>query len=1735
MNKTNGKMAAVLGLLFLLTIAGVCKEQVWGVKGSTVAETITYQKKDETAQIGTAKNPFTILEVVPNQTMAAVGYLFSGCEPVDISSNTAAMLKYQEVFGDYDTATRTYGTQGIAEVEMKVYGVFAADFPNDLGYGASVDNQVSNEAADKLHFGQYGYFEHVADGQGSYRYVPAQGNLSGYFTPFAENEVPKAGEATYRWVPLISYEQTQDNVAPKQSLGAYYLTGNTYTNQGLDEKDDSKSYFAFEEGSSASPFYGQTLISDVESYYPENNSALTLERDEIGTAQDVEEKRFYQFRYEQVYHTYAEYGIAHKNQWIKALFGEQQDVVTQVVTVTPEQLQGENIKKGDSILWDADMVIFHDSQVAIPVNISGLTHQNTSFDKTFSGHDLTGDAYHALIRRQASGSPAMVFMDGSAMRIADSNMGKLYGVLNSVGAKYYYNVYCNSEETGENNQPLWVAEKDANAAENQWIYDMPDKAGFFAGSQSFVLNWDGTDDIFTKVIKEDETLCENTETVLAAMGRMYPSAHSFGVGVSSSDTISYKTKVDILELQPVAEFIYGASDWRSYYLGLLPKDFVGNSENLEEDVNVTTMATYEFNGKEEDLNTCYDMILIGASQNEENGLVENGQGGYNDKKLNNYDENGNLISALAYATVGDLVSTDNGEVYYSDYSRFKNICDFDRPERYKEDNFHWISGTIDAWNNSTSQSASFIGANNGSDISQCNIRYNATDVTQKKYKELLDFSVKNPIVVDGLLFDDQKEVDKNVVDSSSFIYALAKVATSTENNTETYVVRYEDIRSSKATEYNQLVLEPACDLLFSSEPNQNFAAQGEGGKPVEYSYQVADTSDKTIDKSTIRNNDQTDENNNHVLRYHFTVQGKPEAKYKVSLAIDSDGNGDFSSEETTEDLYILDTTEGVLENTTVNQSRSEYLMAGHSYMVVRKLPETERGMLPWELRVEQTDSSSIRYVENGYTRVPGAEPETIRVLQMNLTSEDDMGTNVDTKINFADTQSDVGKRFQKYLGNVDDYDIQVTFMENYSKKSDVLSFNKYSEDAETWTAYLMQYDMLILGFMDEASFTDNEVFLAGFEAFVKAGKSVILSHDMVSDKSFAYPSAEFYLDGLNWKYKDTQDTCWAVNQETSAYLRQLSGQMKKTYAMLPNGATSFGSYARTYSRGKNVSLLPDKNLKVAYLYRWDSSGLFQGNWKFTEDKSTCAWMTRKDYLYQVPGVGENICSLMDNSIRTMVFASRVKAEDTTDRKIVNPSANNAVVEKSSLKWIDSCNTNTVKMANRGQITQYPFAIEDTISVATTHAQNYKLNLEENESSAFDMRFGVDGAFDEWADVPKTEVAWNEYATEKNYGALVYNNGNSYGYAQVNESNSASRNGGAFTSMNVQIETNDGQKLEHIITFLTADAKGNINLSPQLENLEPGSYTYYLGSTGFTSTNLEQLNENPYWHDDCIYGTARMSITDGTDEMEYSLDMSAMAQWMGIDASDIKNVTVCLYGMSSTQDNPPRFGSADTKEYVSQLETTIGGDTIVWFNLSNDGDDSTNIYSAKDGDSANNYYIYTKDNITYTGFGHAATMTDDEIRLFINTMISSFRSSPSAPYVTVENEDVINNGSISTLYAEEKENVSVKEVLLKVNDDSNTAGKKIYRMKVTSDGAKADSLRLTDGSTIQENEDGTFTVEKGKVYVLSVPYGDETTENTIAGEGKLTYQVSLSATYQNQTLSSDRRTIRVMSMPLFGLD
>lgn len=83
------------------------------------------------------------------------------------------------------------------------------------------------------------------------------------------------------------------------------------------------------------------------------------------------------------------------------------------------------------------------------------------------------------------------------------------------------------------------------------------------------------------------------------------------------------------------------------------------------------------------------------------------------------------------------------------------------------------------------------------------------------------------------------------------------------------------------------------------------------------------------------------------------------------------------------------------------------------------------------------------------------------------------------------------------------------------------------------------------------------------------------------------------------------------------------------------------------------------------------------------------------------------------------------------------------------------------------------------------------------------------------------------------------------------------------------------------------------------------------------------------------------------------------------------------------------------------------EVTVWYCLA-DGKDRGNgksdTYGVSPNDASNNYYIYSKDNIFYSGVGHSKVEGDMEAKLFINTMIGAYRVSYEPPIVEVLNPE-----------------------------------------------------------------------------------------------------------------------------------
>ena len=77
------------------------------------------------------------------------------------------------------------------------------------------------------------------------------------------------------------------------------------------------------------------------------------------------------------------------------------------------------------------------------------------------------------------------------------------------------------------------------------------------------------------------------------------------------------------------------------------------------------------------------------------------------------------------------------------------------------------------------------------------------------------------------------------------------------------------------------------------------------------------------------------------------------------------------------------------------------------------------------------------------------------------------------------------------------------------------------------------------------------------------------------------------------------------------------------------------------------------------------------------------------------------------------------------------------------------------------------------------------------------------------------------------------------------------------------------------------------------------------------------------------------------------------------------------------------------------------DLIVWYTLMSSREEANNPshpYNMNPRDVRNNYYIYTKGNITYSGVGHSKVTDREEMKLYINTLIAAYKAAMVPPSI-----------------------------------------------------------------------------------------------------------------------------------------
>jgi len=1613
----------VIGVVILITCVVIGTATTVVIQASGGNPLPDYISKDTSKTLGTSENPYTILEIVPDVNSATVGYLINGCEPnnlLAIGATDSATSLYEGAFATDKSPTSTVGDKKDAFVYKQDQSSIGTT-PSSGFMEKSDTYKGSGQPGTDMAYSEFGYFTRVTNGTGNYNYnsskkcfVPANGgNFSwtcvGEFQYVGYGNVPNGSIACSRALDFglggerkFSYDYNSNTGAIGSDAYNYYYTptgdfawvpNNNYNNENI-----------FMEN--------QTEITYVED---DKTKTRPITSAKVGD-------KLYMTRTENVYYVYKASAITVNDLLLKELVTSDTtglNYKTQVVTVTPAQLvvdnsgSGEDIKAKD-LIDTADAIIIHDCETGYKIAQS-LDNAPAGDVPKFNNNvsrDLTTRTVNYMVARGAGASPAAIMFDEEAIDSASNcnNLKLLYGVYNNLGAKLAYNWMSGKQYSDK----LSAAQGQPNY--RNFGYEEVDALG----KSQFVYNFKGGDDSWLTSAFADES-----KIVKSALNE--PAFYNVNVDSSmsvakmftainkESKAYNQPRKLTILEVQPNEKFYYDPNNrdsWIKYYLDLFPW-FIGTGTDVTADITVKTMPTYEFIGKNEDVNENYDMVLIGNKEQDET----NGKYGYNDPYLQiplptEVGGDGVTPCPVSYTAVGDLITTYGYHKYPVDEAYEAMIEDWDNTENYNSwtgartntdevepepdssssrYSYKWKYGLFrdNRWYNTKNVKAlrdktynigfsrNFIreivgggdaddwqgllwwyqktrnpvyGTKHGSDANMVGLRYSGNDLTKKKYDQLLDFSTQAPLIVaDDLYWQEVYPGWSEYASAYKIDQSSFIYKLANMNVQEKSTVHKYTNGVDVNKKANKVKSEIISDNLTATFTN---TVGNMPGLPTEY--------------DNNNSNNQKDSAGNNVLQYHFVLNGNDRSTYGVNLYTDSNGNGIFEGcinhekERTaTGDTKSYDSEKSnnliIFDETSKANVTDGVLYNGHTYLVTRILPPSDVGLIPWKLEIYKQGNDSIRFSQIGYTRIPAKERTVINVLQMNPNPNMSGNGFDDLSYCFANHYR---FKLDNWYGNITP---NATFINNQEMS------NLYSEQ------YVKDFNI-------QVDFMDNDYWMQVYGNDRDKWASALMEYDMIiigfkdmakftNNENYIYGFEKFREAGKSvilshdlcedasmgiMDMTDNYRTDSIIQSDVRYYLRDISGQLRKYYK-----ADSDEEHKNDYSyldyslRGDNLTFEPSDIFKI-----------------FTSIRE-----------YKAVGTGDtNVDYFMQNK----------------DNK-----ANTPIYDKYTY-------------------TYGVFANNDS-------DPNWKYTYDANQ--------GI------WLNTPINTI--REYYDKKD-GALdgIYTN-KPAGIIQDNSTRSMLY----YSTINYDRNNNSFlDKLDRAVNLSRKDLVWQTKT--------------------FATNKVQEVNEG--------------QITKYPYEIPKTLDVA----------------------------------QTHTQNYQLDLEYDEEGDVLIWYNLAGNG-----IYKGRNQDCRNDYYIYTKGNITYTGVGHSGGLTENEKKLFVNTMVASYRSSASDPYITITNQDAVNNGKTTTIYLEDRgDGGNNIDINYRINDD--TTNSKINR-----------------GYLVHIYKDGEWQevidAEKATDYKIeNVSYSE------VKANGQVQYVLYLVSKYTNDqgidVYAYDTQTVNVVLMPMFNL-
>lgn len=765
-----------------------------------------------------------------------------------------------------------------------------------------------------------------------------------------------------------------------------------------------------------------------------------------------------------------------------------------------------------------------------------------------------------------------------------------------------------------------------------------------------------------------------------------------------------KTRINILDIEPC----YPDEDSFPLTKKDVMKWLAEDSPITEADIAITTMTISEFIGKNEDINAKYDLVYIGTDTDKLNIDEKEGRTVFNDESMN----------GMVYFHVGDY--------------RYTSAL---------------LGGQLNTEYYNSSKLYEYV-----------KVRYSGLDLTKSKMQELVSYvEASYPVVLSDDFYtkdaQGNKVIDESYIDNSSYMYEFANkmLEEKHKNVFSRKMLGGEAGGKANVNLFSFYLNRPKLELVNTGVTS---SSMGENGV-----YNISE------------------QNGQYTLEYKFTISNvgavSGDTRYQCELYVDVNADGKFSPLERLEDISLSGAEDAAADN----------LRAGVSYTLRRRVPDGYRGVLSWKVRISQVNNGNIRTSMTGYSKMTGMEPETIHVLQICRdelwwngktpwvsagkgwwTQENNRRLNLESE--FSNKESNYYKLLYggkingvEYSGITDDFNLDV-------KCVTISEFEKLYAEAEDKSSVLREYNMLILGFSDCYGNLTEEAINGpgGITEFIDSGKSVLFAHDTTSFINFDYQEYGYPDNSFN------EESYGVVNRNGT----RISNQNYQRYGTDYPWSYALNRFVRPLvgmdRYGINeLSISKNEDGEVTSVSQTARSNMLKSGSGLTENSSgwgmlentshDIAWKPgtdRTETVAEVQGYTYSIIGFKDYDRSGYLNPPNVEGSNVKNT-LLNYDFGKYFKGKNQLPDSPGGSVMDATRVNDGQITTYPYRLNDKFTVSSTHGQYYQLDMEADDDNDGESDLVVWYCLGESSGGKKNAYSISPNDVVNNY--YIYNKGN----------------------------------------------------------------------------------------------------------------------------------------------------------------------------------------------------------------------------------------------------------------------------------------------------------------------------------------------------------------------------------------